>query len=93
MKYNLSLVPTMRGMLKPLQRRRGLFGFGDGDHALPHRYPLCTPNIRECEPGSAHGLVLETRVLNGRAIGGWRVRSLAGFRDMCAGTRKEKSGE
>jgi hypothetical protein len=44
----------------------------NGDHALPHRYPLstCTPNIRECEPESTRRLELETRVLDGRAIGG-----------------------
>jgi hypothetical protein len=53
---------------------RGLFVSGNGDHALPHRYPLstCTPNIRECEPWSAEGLALETRVLDGLAIGGRR---------------------
>jgi hypothetical protein len=49
--------------------------YSSGDHALPHRYPLSTwsLNITECEHGSARRLALETRVLAGRSIGGWRV--------------------
>jgi hypothetical protein len=63
-------------------------GYSNGDHALPHRYPLstCTPNIRECELGLAHRLALEARVLDGRAIGGQRVQPSAGFPDMYPGT-------
>jgi hypothetical protein len=46
---------------------------------MPNAPPLpnistWTPNIRECEPGSALMLALEARVLNGRAIGGRRDR-------------------
>jgi hypothetical protein len=53
------------------------------DHALLFRYPLCIDRytyIRECEPGQARRLALETRVLDGCANGGRRVRSMAGFR-------------
>jgi hypothetical protein len=67
----------------------------NGDHALPHSYPLSTyiPNIKDCEPGSARRLALETRVLDGRAIGGWRVRPLAGFPYRYPAIRQEKAGE
>jgi hypothetical protein len=60
---------------------RGLFVSGNGDDALPYRYPIstCPPNIRECESGSSERLALETRVLDGRVIGGRRVRPLAVF--------------
>jgi hypothetical protein len=59
-----------------------LFGYGPGDHAQPNRYPLstCTPNIKECEPGLARRLALETRVLDERAIGGQIVRPFAATR-------------
>jgi hypothetical protein len=52
------------------------FGSGKGDHALLYRYSLSlgTPNIGECGPGSARRLALKTRVLDGRANGGRRVR-------------------
>jgi hypothetical protein len=70
-------------------------GSSNGGHALPHRYQLstCTANIRECESGSARRLALETRVLDGRAIGGWRVRPLADFPDIFTGTIHEKPGK
>jgi hypothetical protein len=53
-------------------------GSSNGDHALPHRYPLssCTANIRECEPGSVRRLALETMVLDGRSVGGGYARWL-----------------
>jgi hypothetical protein len=74
---------------------RGLLGSGNDDHALPHRYPLssCTPKIRECEPGSTLRLALETRVLDGRAMGRGRVRPLASFPDMYPGTAQKKQGK
>jgi hypothetical protein len=70
-------------------------GSSNGFHALHHRYHVSTwaPNIRECEPGSARRIVLETRVLDGRAIGGWRIWLLAGFPDKYQGTKQEKAGE
>jgi hypothetical protein len=70
-------------------------GSSNGDHALPHRYPLstCTPNIREFEPMSTRRLALETRVLDGRAIGGMRVRPLARFPVMYPGATQKKAGE
>jgi hypothetical protein len=70
-------------------------GSSNGDHALPHRCPLsiCTPSIRECEPGSPRRLVFETRVLDGRAICGRRVRPLACFRGKYSGTKQEQTGE
>jgi hypothetical protein len=70
-------------------------GFSNGDHALPRRYTLstCIPSIRGCEPESTRRLALEKRVRDGRAIGGWRVRPLAGFQDMYPGTRHEKAWE
>jgi hypothetical protein len=72
-----------------------MFGSGNGAHALPHRYPLstCKTCIRECEPGLTRRLALETRVLDVRAIGGWRVRPLADFPDRYPGTRTDKAGE
>jgi hypothetical protein len=67
-------------------------GYSNGDHALPHRYPLstCTRNIIKCKPGSARRLALETMVLDGRAIGGLRARPLTSFLDMNPGTGQEK---
>jgi hypothetical protein len=38
-------------------------------------------------------LALETRVLDGRANGGWRVRSLADFSERYPGTSTKKAGE
>jgi hypothetical protein len=52
---------------------------------------LGTPNIRECGPGQAWMLALETRVLDGRANGGWRVMSLADFTDRYPGTCTKKA--
>jgi hypothetical protein len=62
---------------------------------MPYRYPLLisTPSIRECEPGEARRLALETKVLDGRANGGRRVRPLADFPDRYPGTNIEKIGE
>jgi hypothetical protein len=79
-----------------LPHPHGLFESGNGDHALAHRYPLLTcilPKIVECVRGSARRLALEKWVLDGRAIGGWRVRPLADFLDMYPGTGHEKAGE
>jgi hypothetical protein len=56
-------------------------------------YRQSTFNIRECEPGSARRLALETKVLDGRAIGGWRVRPPADFPERYPGTRQKKAGE
>jgi hypothetical protein len=68
-------------------------GSTNGDHALPHHYPLstCTPNSRECEQGSSRRLTPETRVLDGRAIGGWTVRPRYGFFRQVPGYRIEKN--
>jgi hypothetical protein len=38
-------------------------------------------------------LSLETRVLDGRAIGGWPARPVASFLDMYSSTKHEKAGE
>jgi hypothetical protein len=43
--------------------------------------------------GQARRLALETRVLDGRANGEWRVRSLADFQDMYMGNITGKAGE
>jgi hypothetical protein len=44
-------------------------------------------------PAGNRKLALETRVLDGRAIGGWRVRPQAGFPDMYPSTKQRKYGE
>jgi hypothetical protein len=69
-------------------------GSSNGDHARLHRYPLstCTHNIIECEPGTTRRLGLETRIFDGRAIGGWSVRPLVAFREWYPGTRQKRRG-
>jgi hypothetical protein len=66
-------------------------------YPIATHYRQSTPNIsRECESGSEGRLALETSVLDGRAIGRWRVRPLAGFPDGYASTRvpyKKKPGK
>jgi hypothetical protein len=58
-----------------------------------HRYPLSlgTYDVREYGHGQARRLALETRVVDGRANGGWRVQSLADFLDMYIGITITKS--
>jgi hypothetical protein len=85
----------MCGGFEYFSHPRGLFGSGNGDYALSHRYQLwtCTHDIRDCEPESARRLTLETRVLDGHSIGGWRVRPLASVPDMDSGIIQEEAGE
>jgi hypothetical protein len=63
---------TMCGGFSDNIRTMRAEGSSNGDHALHHHYFLstCTPNIRRCETKSARRLAFETRVLDGRAIGG-----------------------
>jgi hypothetical protein len=61
---------TLCGEFEYVPQLRGLFGCGNGYHALPHRYPplsIGIPSIRECESGSTRRPELEARVLDGRA--------------------------
>jgi hypothetical protein len=70
-------------------------GSSNGDNASPRRYPLltCTHNNRECEHGSARRLARETRVLDGRAIGGCMVRPLTSFPDRYPDDKQRKAKE